>query len=161
MYSYEGRNYTLEFDADDRLYSIRITGEEGFPTLLIEDSSTSLEGIRSILQTQDPYNILELLSGDVEVFFSKSDSLLSFRQNARAEIADTQSSISKALYTGEKSLLDLLSDSTISKAEHNLRLLENKGAGIVYKFPATSGLEEIVLFQNTGKFRIWEIKLSR
>lgn len=161
LYSYEGRNYTLEFDSHDRLYSIRIMGQTGFPTPSIADTSIRLEGIRSILRSQDPRQILELLSGDIEIFFSKSDSLLTFRQNARAEIVDTESSISKVLYSGESSVSHLLTDSTISQAEQNLRLLENKGAGIVYKFTPSTGLEEIVLFRDTGKFRIWEITLSR
>ena len=160
LYKFDGRNYTLEFDSEGLLYSIRIVGEEGFPRPS-PDSTFTLQSLRSILAAQNVDSLLEILAGDIEVFLTKSDSLIKFTSSPRNELMNSQSSISQVLFGPKVSLLALLTQETITQAELNVRVTEKKGVGMVYKFPKSADITEIVLFPDTGRYRIWEISLNR
>lgn len=148
---FEGRNYTLELDPSGKIYSIRLSGSEGFnenPAV-----SYSLDSIFAILSTKDPKSILGLLAPDVEVF--QGDSVISFHGGAETEIHDPTSPIWRALVTSDTSFLSVLTDSTLrASGESSLRIFETKRMALVHKFPIPFPLEEIVFVNDYGNFRI-------
>ncbi|MGA9119073.1 MAG: hypothetical protein WB699_06870 [Bacteroidota bacterium] len=156
--TYAKRNYSVELDSLGRLFSIRLVGYEGIP----EHPSSPVDDLGSVAQTLRSRNvdaILDLLAPDVEV--STGDSIVTFEGGARAELSNSTSPISRFLYEADSSILLLLAEPTSEKAELKLRLYEDRTSGYVYTFPSESKLKEIVFIPDTGKWRIWEIRLSR
>lgn len=160
LYEYEDRNYSFEVDQAGVLMSIRIMDGFGFRNVPAPDTTTTLEWISSTLRNPDVDTLLSMLCGDVEFSAPGLLEYCTFKRSARSEMADTSSLISQLLYAGPRSVRALLSPLTIKSAEMNIRVLEKKGAGIVYKFPASTGIKEMVLFEDAGRFRIWEVKLD-
>jgi hypothetical protein len=160
LYTYDNRNYTVEIDSNNCLHSIRINGEGGFVNNPSIDTSNTLQRIRKILLSQRADTILELLAGNMEISIPQSNVYCILKGSVRKVIQDPQSPLSKLLYSSKVCVATLLTNIAIKRAEMNLRITEDKGLGIVYKLTTTAGLMDIVLFQDTGKYRIYEIKLG-
>ena len=151
LYSYNGRNYSFEFDEQDHLYSILIDTTSDLMTKT-DNAESEWNDFKSALLSKDFVKILDTLKPDVEIY--KSGKTLSidtkyseFQKNPNKEFI--------AALIGEKN--SVLQEISQSEPVQEFRLTEKIGMGIVYKFPKGKILEEIVFFPFNGKYRVYEI----
>lgn len=151
MYSYEGTNYSVEMDADGKLYSIRIflpkdiiqTGNEPFKSYKI---------FKALVIGRDIPGIIELLRPDVEIY--KNGHVLYINKKYADFAASPDKDIIAAILGETDSVLAEIRE---SEPEGELRLIMNFGVGEVYKFYKGRILKEIVFFPYNGKHRVYEI----
>jgi hypothetical protein len=157
VWTFDGRNYSVEFDSTGRLYSIRIVGFEGFPE--VEGSLTPVGPLAQALRSEDIDQLLDLLAPDVEIY--KDDSVHMFNRAARTELLDPNSEVSRLLYSGPGSLREVLPE-TLSDADYemNLRIFERQPEAFysVCKFPDAIPVEELVFQKQAGRWRVWEVR---
>jgi hypothetical protein len=152
-YYFPQRNYSVEFDSLDRLFSIRIMRDDGLNDT-IPRQMPDLASVISALSTSNTDLILDHLAPDVEIY--AADSVYSFKCAARGEIADPQSQLSQMLYSGDRALARIPAVDIV-EAEVDLRLIYGEGSKWVYKFRTHSMLKEIVFTIDAGQWRMWEV----
>lgn len=149
--AYEGRNYTVELDESDRLYSIQI-----FTT---EDLMNKTDGAESVwanfkaaILSKNISALLEMMKPDVEIY--REGKTLSINSRFSAFAAKPDSEFVSALIGPTNSVIQ-----QIEQAEpvQELRLTEKIGMGIVYKFPNGKILKEIAFFPFNGRYRVYEV----
>jgi hypothetical protein len=149
--SYEGRNYTVELDDKERLYSIQV-----FTTadLMNRTSGTESEwaDFKAAVLSKNLEAILEMMKPDVEIY--RGGKTLSISGPFHAFAAKPDREFASALIGSTNSVLK-----QIVQAEpiRELRITEKSGMGVVYKFPNGKILEEIAFFPFNGKYRVYEI----
>ena len=149
--SYEGRNYTVELDENDRLYSIQIFTTAGLMNKT-DRSESEWTAFKAAILSKNVAALLEMMKPDVEIYrgektLSITAPFITFAENPSGEFVS-------ALIGPTNSVLQ-----QIAQAEpvQELRLTEKIGMGIVYKFPDGKILQEIAFFPFNGKYRVYEI----
>jgi hypothetical protein len=153
LYIYDGRNYSIEVNKQNRVASIQVMGYEGFPDSTPSEPP-SLDSLLAGLRAGGDA-ALQYLMPDVEI--SYGERVLMFRRSAYMELVPDTSQVAVALFRGPRSLVAALQDSVaISSADVNLRIWEKGGMGWVWKFPPPAQLAELVFKANAGRWRVWE-----
>jgi hypothetical protein len=157
LWTYEDRNYTVEFTPAGRLYSIQLMGYTGFPTRTPE--SLPIAKLRQALAERNRDELIGLLAPDIEVF--RDSSVISFEGAMRAQLADSTSPIARELMYGDRNLGVVLSaPNALEGSDEVLRIHERPRAGAMYrvlKFPERSPLKELVFEFFAGELRLWEV----
>lgn len=149
--AYEGRNYTVEIDENDRLYSIQI-----FTTGDLMNTTDGFENewadFKAAILSKDIPALLEMMKPDVEIY--RGGKTLSINSSFDAFTAKPDSEFVSALIGPNNSALQ-----QIIQAEpvQELRLTEKIGMGVVYKFPNGKILKEIAFFPFNGRYRVYEV----
>lgn len=151
MYSYNARNYSVELDENDRLYSIQIDTTSDLMTKT-DSAESEWNDFKAAVLSKKFAAVSEYLKPDVEIY--KSGKTLSID----TKFSDFQKAPNKefasALIGDKNSVLQEISQ---SEPVQEFRLTEKIGMGIVYKFPNGKILNEIVFFPFGGKYRVYEI----
>jgi hypothetical protein len=152
LWDYEKNNYSLEFNADHKLYSIQIVDQSG------EDSpgfagSDEVRVFAEIVQTQNIDKLMELASGEIECSTSEAFGIQS--GPARKILSDPKSSISLCLQRAAKAILAL--GPKMKGTDDAIRIYTKAKPGTVTKFPASCPLKEVVFDQEAGAFRVYEV----
>lgn len=155
LFSYDGRNYSYEVDSTGRVSSIQIMGLEGFP-----DSAPvvglSLDSLVRALQGSWS-QALDVLSPEIEVY-PDSQTTVSFTHGARQDLEDTSSALRRVLISGPRSLVRVLEDASVrAKGESSVRVWEQGGVGLVWKFPDPIPVAEVVLKVEDARWVLWEV----
>jgi hypothetical protein len=154
LYSYQGRNYSLELDSLGRISSIQILGYEGFPSTA-PSAGPSMDSLVVGLQSGG-LATLSFLMPDLELY--RGEKVISFTRGALLELVPDTSQVALNLFRGPTSLLASLQDSAVrAAADMNVRVWPNKDIGWVWKFPPPAAISEVVFKLNAGAWRIWEV----
>jgi hypothetical protein len=157
LWTYQDRNFSIEFTPSGRLYSISILGYVGFPPL--PTGGLPIAALRRALSASSALALMPLLAPDAEVY--RGDSVHTFGRSVRRELADSSSRMAQELLFGERSLRNALADSAAwSGTDEVLRLHERPRAGAIYrvvKFKDESPVRELVFEGIAGEWRLWEI----
>lgn len=149
--AYEGRNYTVELDESDRLYSIQV-----FTTADLMNKTDGSENVwanfKAAILSKDVSSLLEMMKPDVEIY--RGDKILSIAVPFSAFAAKPDSEFVSALIGPTSSVLQQVIQ---TEPVQELRLTEKIGMGLVYKFPNGNILKEIAFFPFNGKYRVYEI----
>ena len=150
-YDYRNSNYSVEIDAEDKLFSIRIHIDRGllFP---IPSAELPWDNFKRFVLRKDLKETLSYLRPDVEVY--KGDKTLSIDKRFADFLEKPDSAIYDALF-GEG--ISVYSEIQRMEPEAELRLIMGMGGGWVYKFRESKVLKEIVFFPYDGKYRVYEI----
>jgi hypothetical protein len=150
--SFGDSNYTVEIDRDGRLYSILLFTSQEFMASADDDFDARWLAFSDVLASGDAERLLPWLRPDVEVY--KSGRILSIQQRYRDFAETPDPMLLDAFFSDDDGVRRHLSE---TEPEQNVRLSEVNGVGLVYKFPDTSALREIVLFPYAGEYRIYEV----
>ena len=152
LWDYTDENFSLEFSADHKLYSIQINDEE-------KDAKQKLEGEDEVYQfakaieTNDLDDLLFFSSGEIEC--SKREAFGLQGGQARKILGNSTSRVSACLKEAASAIAVL--GPKMKGADTNVRVYENGPPAIVVKFPASSPLREVVLLQEAGFLRVYEV----
>lgn len=150
--SFGDRNYTVEIDRDGRLYSILLYTSNEFMAAQDDGFDQRWATFADVLASGDANRLLPWLRPDVEVY--KDGRILSIQQRYSDFAAAPDPVMLDAFFSGDDGVRRHLQDAA---PEENIRLSEVNGVGLVYKFPTSSGLREIVLFPYAGEYRLYEV----
>jgi len=152
---YNKRNYSVELDENQRLYSIQI-----YTTIELmrdtDDSDKDWDRFRSAVLSKNLSIIIEMMKPDVEIY--RNATIISITTPFGAFANNPDSNFVSVLVGPTNSVLQQLSQVEPSK---EYRLTDNLGVGIVYKFPNGKILREIALFPFNGRFRVYEIAFQK
>jgi len=153
---YENTNYSFEINNNGELASIKILDNYNvlFPDPQVE-KIPSLDKIRTILKSNNPKIISEILSPELEIYLT--DSTLFFKQSWEKEINSDSSRIYKTI-SGLIKGINEIDTSDQKQYEENMRLTLGENPKHVLKFKTGIKLKEIVMKWENGKYLIWEIK---
>ncbi len=155
LYEYKDKNYTLEINDQRKIYSLRITEyNELFKT--VSRDSPDWKAFKKAILNKDLRGISEFFRPDAEIYIN--DEVLAIDKPFHSFFSYPAGKFYAALLKGERSVFKEL-QSTEPEAE--IRLIENFGVGLVYKFYKGVILEEIVFFPYAGKYRVYEIKFRK
>lgn len=149
--AYEGRNYTVELNERDCLYSIQI-----FTTADLMNKTNGSESewanFKAAVLSKNVSALLEMMKPDVEIYWGGKT--LSITGPFDAFAAKPDSEFVSALIGPTNSVLQQVAE---AEPVQELRLTEKIGMGVVYKFPNGKILKEIAFFPFNGKYRVYEI----
>jgi hypothetical protein len=151
-YSYEGKNYTIEIDDKNRLYSIKLFITKDFLNKA-DGLFKSWDEFKAAIVAKDVKRIIKMLRPDVEI--CKNGKVLSIKQ----KYADFEKNPDKEFIDaliGEKN--SVFSELTATEPEAEFRLHEKVGVGAVYKFYKGKILKEIVFYPYNSFDRVYEIE---
>jgi hypothetical protein len=148
---YEGRNYSVELDESDRLYSIQV-----FTTADLMNKTDGSESewtkFKAAILSKNVGSLLEMMKPDVEIY--RGGKTLSITAPFSTFSAKPDGEFVSALIGPTNSVLQQV---TQVEPVQELRLTEKIGMGVVYKFPKGKILQEVVFFPFNGKYRVYEI----
>jgi len=153
LWDYKDANYSLEFTASGKLYSIQIVdetkhGPDGVP------GTADLRALANAIRTRDVDKLMEMSSGEIECSTSEAYGIRD--GTARSILGDARSKISLCLSRAADAILALGPET--KGADGSLRIWpEVKELGYVIKFPANSPLREIVFVGEAGGWRVYEV----
>lgn len=151
LYRYRARNYTVELDESDRLYSIQI-----FMTTELNEkrdvTKDDWKDFKAAVISKDVQKVLEMMRPDVEIF--KSGKTLSIRTRYSDFVQNPDKEFISALLADSDSVLRELMQ---SEPEEEIRLVMDFGVGKVFKFKKGKILDEIAFFPYNGRYRVYEI----
>jgi hypothetical protein len=150
-WDYQGTNYSVELDSDDRLYSIRIGIGHGFMEPG-DDSDEDWEKFVAAVRSRDPGRLLDRLRPDMEVY--RDGEALAIRRRYSDLAASPDAAILDAFFSSTSGVLRYLDT---CQAEANARATETMGVGLAYKFNPECPLAEVVLFPYAGEYRVYEV----
>lgn len=148
-WDYEGRNYSVELDERERLYSIRIHTDSA---LLDNSDDEPWEDFKAAVVNRDLGRLAHRLRPDVEIFIGGQT--LSIQRRFSDFIATPDPEFAAALFADAGSVRDALLRET---PEGYVRVTERMGVGLVFKFSDSSVLREIVFFPYDGRHGVYEI----
>ena len=153
---YENTNYSFEINKNGNLSSIKIFDNynEVYPKPNVE-KIPSLDKIRTILKSNNPKIISELLSPEMELYLENET--LFFKQSWEKEINYDYSRIFETISKITKGI-NKVNGSDENQYEENMRLTLGENPKHVLKFKTGMKLKEIVMKWENGKYLIWEIK---
>lgn len=156
MLEYENTNFSFEINLDGRLSSIKIIDiyDEIYPEPKVEEIP-SFEKIKTILTSNNPRIISEILSPEMELYLN--DKTLFFKQSWENEINSDSSKIYQVINEIIKGI-DNIDTSNEKQYEENMRLTLGENPKHVLKFKTGMKLKEIVMKWENGKYVIWEIR---
>ena len=148
---YDGRNYSVEIDQDRKLYSILVHTTPDFMAAPTQDEGP-WDGFVRTLRTKDANGLIQLFRPDIEIY--KGGETLAIRARFSDFMASPDPRIMDAFMSDETGVARFVRD---FEAEENVRVTENMGVGLVYKFPPESCLQEVVFFPYAGRYLIYEV----
>jgi hypothetical protein len=151
-YEFEDKNYTVEIDDKNKLYSIKIFITKD----LLGKTSESFKAwgeFKAAIVAKDNRRIIEMLRPDVEIY--KSGKVLSINQKYADFIEHPDKDFIATLVGDNGSVLNELTE---TEPEAELRIHEKVGVGEVYKFYKGKILKEIVFYPYNGINRVYEIE---
>lgn len=150
VYFFDGVNYSLEFDRDDRLYGIGLFGYNGFGKA---KPIPDFEQFRIALMDYDKNLLRDLLMPDCEIYLS--DTAICFIHEPLGRMLDNaENPFTKVLFSTVREALLV-----VRQSELNIRLYPEVGKMFrVLKFN-TGAIEEIVFADHCGQNKVYEIRL--
>jgi hypothetical protein len=152
LWDYPQENYSLEFTSSHRLYSIQIEDEPG-GAKSPAGGTDQVHMFARATKDRDINAILSLASGEIEC--SKKEAFGIQGGNARKILDDRSSPISVCLAEASEAILALGPE--MKAADTDIRIWEKGPPGMVVKFPWSSPLREVVLVDEAGAPRIYEV----
>jgi len=152
LWDYEKENYALELTATHKLYSIQIN-DENRGTEPQWDAVATVHMLAKAIETRDINQLMALSSGEIEC--SQKESFGIQGGSARKILDDKKSAVSVCLVQAANAILPLGPE--MKGAETNIRIWEKGPPGMVVKFPKNSPLREVVLVDEAGAPRIYEV----
>jgi len=152
LWDFKNENYSLEFTPSQRLYSIQINDEQRGA----ESPIGGTDHVNSFAQAVKAHNIdkmMSLASGEIEC--SKKEAFGIQGGNARKILDDEGSPVSACLTQAAKAILALGQE--MKGTDTDIRVWEKGAAGMVVKFPKNSPLLEVVMMDEAGAPRIYEV----
>jgi hypothetical protein len=152
LWDYVENNYSLEFSADHKLYSIQIIDQPG-------NDSPGFAGSEEVrlfaqtIQANDIDKLMELVSGEIEC--STTEAFGIHAGSARSILSNFKSPISLCLQRAAKAILALGPE--MKGVDDSIRIWTKHTPGTVTKFPDSSPLKEVVFDQEAGAFRVYEV----
>lgn len=150
-YEYKSTNYSVEINAEGKLYSIRIGSYRDLQSLP-KTAELPWDGFKRSILKRDFKEISTNLRPDVEIY--KGDKVLFINKSFREFIENPDSEFYDAL-VGEKN--SVYSEIQQTEPEWELRFTEKVGVGWVYKFYKSKILREIFFLPYDGRYRVYEI----
>jgi hypothetical protein len=152
LWNYDQKHYSLEFTPSHTLYSIIIDAEakEVDPAW---SGAAEVYAFAKAIKARDIDTILSLASGEIECSQTESFGIRDGR--ARDILADSTSPISVCLAQAADAILALGPE--MKAANTDIRIWERRPPGMVVKFPKNSPLLELVLVDEAGSPRIYEV----
>jgi len=152
LWDYTAENYSLEFTADHKLYSIQINDEEKGAKQTLEGEDEVYEFAKAI-EANDLDKLLFFSSGEIEC--SKREAFGIEGGQARKILGDSTSRVSVCLKEAARAMVAL--GPKMKGADTNVRVYEKGPPAMVVKFPASSPLREVVLVHEAGFLRVYEV----
>lgn len=149
--SYERRNYTVELDERDRLYSIQVFTTSDLMNKT-DGSESEWANFKAAILSKNIAALMEMMKPDVEIY--RRGKTLSITAPYSVFAAKPDSEFVSALVGPTNSVLQQIRQAEPVK---ELRLTENIGMGVVYKFPKGKILKEIAFFPFNGTYRVYEV----
>lgn len=148
---YEGRNYSVELDETDRLYSIQVFTTADLMNKT-DGSESEWTNFKTAVLSKNVAALLEMMKPDVEIY--RGGKTLSITAPFGTFAAKPDSEFVSALIGPTNSVLQ-----QVAQAEpvQELRITERIGMGVVYKFPNGKILKEIAFFPFNGRYQVYEI----
>jgi hypothetical protein len=153
LWDYKESNYSLEFTADKKLYSIQISDQ---PVKDVPPLAGSQEAriFAQALQQHDWKQVMAIASGELEC------TIHNYAHRVQAGAASKQltapeTGISKCLQKAAEAILALGPE--MKGTEDALRIWEKGAPGSVTKFPKSCPLKEVVFVDEAGAFRVYEV----
>jgi hypothetical protein len=152
LWKYAHMNYSLEIAASHKLYSIHI--DEGPEDVKPEVGGPSeVYAFAKAVKAHEIDREISLASGEIvctkEEFFGIQSG------NARKMLNDKTSAVSLCLAQAADAILALGPE--MKATDTAVRVWERGPAGMVVKFPKNSPLREVVLVDEAGSTRIYEV----
>lgn len=151
MYTYGSKNYTVEINDRDELYSIRIQAYNGL--FDSEFYKSFWDDFKSAVLKKDFSKLAEFFRPDVEIY--RDGEALVIAESFHNFFRKPEGKFYEALLSETGSVYEEIHT---SEPEGAMRLIPDFGVGHVFKFLTGTILEEIVFFPYAGKIRIYEIK---
>lgn len=152
LWDYKNDNYSLEFTADHRLYSVQIV-DQAFEAPKTLAGSAEVHAFAEAIRDRNIDRLLEMASGEIECSRGKDFGIEAGA--ARTVLSDNKSEISGCLKMAADSILALGPE--MKGAEDEIRAWTKHAPGTVTKFPATSLLKEVVFVQESRAWRVYEV----
>lgn len=149
MWDYLDRNYSVEVDRAGHLYSVRIHSDEkllGAPRGDDPWSAFKADVASGAFERVEPW-----LRPDVEVY--RDGETLAIRGRYGPFLATRSDALRDALLGPHSSVRTAIAQ---YEPEGLVRVTENMGVGLVFKFPDASELQELVFFPYAGRYRLFE-----
>jgi hypothetical protein len=152
LWDYQDSNYSLEFTADHKLYSIQIVFEpKGDPDHVA--GSADVHSFAEAVRSHDIDKLIEMSSGEIECTSGEAFGIQT--GPARALLADQTSKFSGCLKRAADAILALGPD--MKGTSDEIRVWAEHAPGTVTKFPASSPLKEVVFVEEAGAWRVDEV----
>ncbi len=148
---YEGRNYTVELDESDHLYSIQVFTTADLMNKT-DSSGNEWANFKAALRSKNISALLEMMKPDVEIY--RGGKTFSINAPFSTFAVKPDSEFVSALIGPTNSVLQQI---TQAEPVQELRLTEKIGIGIVFKFPNGNILKEIEFFPFNGRYKVYEI----
>jgi hypothetical protein len=152
LWDYTDENFSLEFTADHKLYSIQINDEEKGAKQTLEGEDEVYQFAKAI-EANDLDELLFFSSGEIEC--SKREAFGIQGGHARRILGDSTSRVSVCLKEAASAIAAL--GPKMKGADTNVRVYEKGPPAMVVKFPANSPLREVVLVHEAGFLRVYEV----
>jgi hypothetical protein len=155
VHHYDARNYSLEFDPDGRLYSVRIHTVDAMLGHARVDASAAGDPwslLTAAAMTGDFARLEPMLRPDVEVY--RGQQLIAIEQRYGDFVASPGPALLSAFFDRASGVA---AATPMPAPELYWRVTEEMGAGLVYKFPPDSVLREVVFFPYLGSWRVYEV----
>jgi hypothetical protein len=152
LWNYVRTNYSLEFTASHKLYSIHI--DEGPEDMKSEVGGTS--EVYAFAKAVKAHEIdRELSLGSGEIVCTKKEFFGIQGGQARKILGDRMSAVAMCLAQAADAIL--LLGPEMNSTDTDIRVWEKGPPGMVVKFPKSSPLREVVLMDEAGAPRIYEV----
>lgn len=152
LWDYTDENFSLEFSADHKLYSIQINDEEKGAKQALEGEDEVYQFARAI-EDGNLEKLLFFSSGEIEC--SRGDAFGIRGGQARKILGDPTSKVSVCLKEAARAIVPL--GPKMKGAATNVRVYEKGPAAVVIKLPPNSPLREVVLVYEAGFLRVYEV----
>ncbi len=153
LYKYDGRNYSVEINAQGKLSSIQIFGYEGF--LQEPKSFPRIEKLQQYVLQRDIDGLMTVLAPDFEAY--KGGQTYTFSTAARSELSHASSPLVRFLLGDRDSLRAVFAVERLN-GEPEIRIYTKAAPGRVFKFPRSKIIREIVYKFFAGDWKVWEVQ---
>lgn len=153
---FEGVNYSVEIDQENKLYGIQIFGN-----ILHEqpkDNFPDIMHFQEAVHSKDVDSLLYWLAPDFEIY--AHDKVITYQGSARREFLNANTELMKLLL-GDQSSVRAVFEIERAEATPEIRLVEGHRSLVVYKFYNSATLEEIVFTSLAGRWMVYEIKFRK
>ncbi len=150
-YIYENKNFSVEFDPNGNLYSIKISI---YPEIYneVDKKFDYWTQFKKAVSDKDYLRVSKFFRPDAKVYISNKT--LDIDKAFVRFFQDTSTDFFKAILSEKGSVYEeLLQD----ESEREIRVLEKVGVGFVHKFYFGKILTEIVFIPYANQYRIYEI----